>query len=74
MFPNPVSVPRKRCARCGHPVQAGRLVHGKYGPDCAATLGLTGTTTDIGQDGPDLLDLIGVHVDEPDDCCDGWDR
>jgi hypothetical protein len=42
-----------------------------FGRDCAALLGLTGTTVDVGQDGPDLLDVL-AH-DEP-DSCDGWDR
>jgi hypothetical protein len=42
-----------------------------FGRDCAALLGLTGTTVDVGQDGPDLLDVLS-H-DEP-DSCDGWDR
>jgi hypothetical protein len=45
-----------------------------YGEDCAARLGLTVTVTRLrstAQDGPDLLDLIN---DEPEDCCDGFDR
>jgi hypothetical protein len=29
-----------------------------YGPVCAASLGLTGSTLDIGYEGPDLLDLL----------------
>ncbi|WP_281419685.1 hypothetical protein [Paractinoplanes toevensis] len=40
-----------------------------FGRDCATRLGLIGGTTDVGQDGPDLLDELGEG-----DQCDGWDR
>jgi len=33
------------------------MIHG-FGSDCARFLGLVGDTTDTGQDGPDLLDLL----------------
>ena len=36
---------------------------------CAAVLGLTGRTRDVGQVGPDLFDAM-----DEDDMCDGWDR
>ena len=42
-----------------------------FGRDCAALLGLIGSTVDVGQDGPDLLDQL---TDEDMDACDGWDR
>ncbi len=42
-----------------------------FGRDCAALLGLTGASVDVGQDGPDLLDLLAA---EEADSCDGWDR
>nr|WP_296075179.1 hypothetical protein [uncultured Actinoplanes sp.] len=61
---------RRRCARCGHLVRADRMVKG-FGRDCAAFLGLVGSTVDVGQDGPDLLDQL---TDEDEDACDGWDR
>ncbi len=75
-WPEPAAAPRRRCARCGHPVRAGRMVQGRYGADCAALLGLVGSAPDTGHDGPDLLDLLGVDLpaDEPGDTCDGWDR
>ncbi len=60
----------RKCPRCGHPTRADRMIKG-FGPDCAAQLGLTGRTVDTGHSGPDLLDLLR---DEPEDCCDGWDR
>ena len=41
-----------------------------FGRDCAALLGLIGGTVDVGQTGPDLLDVL---ADESDGC-DGWDR
>jgi hypothetical protein len=41
------------------------------GERCARNAGLLGRSTDTGQDGPDLLDLI---EEEPEDHCDGWDR
>jgi hypothetical protein len=71
MFPHPAPIATKPCARCRHPTRVDRLVAGRYGSDCAMKLGLTGRTTDVGQDGPDLLDLLD---EEPEDECDGWDR
>jgi hypothetical protein len=71
MFPAPTPLPVRPCARCRHPTRVDRLVAGRYGSDCAEKLGLLGRTTDTGQDGTDLLDLLDA---EPDDCCDGWDR
>jgi hypothetical protein len=68
MLGQPPAVPMKRCARCGHPTRADRLVKGRYGPDCAARLGLTGGTVTVDQTGPDLFEA----ADE--DLCDGWDR
>jgi hypothetical protein len=62
-------IPRKPCARCGHLTRVDKLRNG-YGPECAAMLGLTGTTVDVGQTGPDLFDLL----DKTADLCDGWDR
>lgn len=59
----------RRCARCGHPTRADRMVRG-YGRDCAALLGLVGDTVDVEHAGPDLFDLL----DEDADMCDGWDR
>jgi hypothetical protein len=70
VFPTPIPVARIRCRRCGQLARADRTVQG-YGSDCAALLGLTGRTADVDQDGPDLLDLLD---EEPEDCCDGWDR
>jgi hypothetical protein len=70
MFPDPPARRLKRCARCGHPTRADRMVKG-FGRDCAVLLGLIGGTVDTGQRGPDLLDLL---ADDADDCCDGWDR
>lgn len=71
MFPQPALVRRQRCARCRQPTRVDRLVAGRYGRDCAEQLGLIGSAPDIGQAGPDLLDLL---QDEPEDCCDGFDR
>jgi hypothetical protein len=48
----------KRCVRCWKPVAPENLVQGTYGPDCAKLLGLTGSTIDTGQDGPDLFDVL----------------
>jgi hypothetical protein len=70
MFPDSPARPLKRCARCGHLTRADRMVKG-FGRDCAAMLGLIGGTVDVGQQGPDLLDVL---ADEPEDACDGWDR
>jgi hypothetical protein len=42
-----------------------------FGRDCAALLGLSGGTVDVGHHGPDLFDVL---ADQADDCCDGWDR
>jgi hypothetical protein len=64
-----MSVPRRRCRRCGHLTRADRLVRG-YGRDCAELMGLIGDTVDVGQTGPDLFDVL----DETGDLCDGWDR
>jgi hypothetical protein len=61
-------IPTRRCARCGHPTRADRLVKG-FGADCAAILGLTGRTRAVTQTGPDLFDAM-----DEDDMCDGWDR
>jgi hypothetical protein len=78
MFPRPTPVARRPCARCGIPTRLDRLVAGAYGSDCATLLGLTTTTPRLrshAQAGPTLLDLlIGDDDDEPEDCCDGWDR
>lgn len=68
MFSQPNTPPMQRCVRCGHPARADRLVQG-FGSDCAARLGLTGGTVDVGQFGPDLFDAA-----DEDDRCDGWDR
>ncbi len=74
LWPRPTRA-RQPCVRCGQPVALNRLVAGAYGRDCAERLGLIGDTTDVGHDGPDLLDLIeGDDLDEPDDHCDGWNR
>jgi len=70
MAAGPARVPLRKCPRCGHWTRADRMIKG-YGRDCAAQLGLVGKTVDTGHTGPDLLDLLG---DEPQDCCDGWDR
>jgi hypothetical protein len=70
VFPDSPTRPLKRCARCGHLTRADRMVKG-FGRDCAALLGLIGGTVDVGQDGPDLFDVL---ADQTDDCCDGWDR
>ena len=72
MFPDSTPVAVGRCRRCGKIARLDRMVQG-YGRDCAEQLGLVGGTVDVGQDGPDLLDLLGVEY-EPDDECDGWDR
>lgn len=69
MFPPAAPIPRVRCRRCGQWARQDRAVQG-YGSECAALLGLTGGTVDVGQDGPTLLDLL----DEDADMCDGWDR
>jgi hypothetical protein len=61
----------RRCPRCGHLTRADRMVKG-FGRDCAALLGLTGRSVDVGHHGPDLLDLLADL--EPDDECDGADR
>lgn len=67
MFPQPATPQWRRCARCGHPTRADRMIKG-FGRDCAELLGLTGSAPDVGQNGPDLFDA----ADE--DLCDGWDR
>jgi hypothetical protein len=38
---------------------------GPYGDDCAQLLGMVGRTRDIGQDGPDLLDVLEEDAPEP---------
>lgn len=54
------------------------MVAGAYGRDCGELLGLVTTTPRLHaheQTGPDLFtQLEGDHLDEPDDCCDGYDR
>lgn len=72
VFPDPVAPPVGRCRRCGHATRRDRMIQG-LGSECAQRLGLIGGTVDVGQDGPDLLDLLG-DTTEPDDECDGWDR
>lgn len=42
---------------CRRPVQVGRAIQG-YGWQCAVERGLVGATVDVGQDGPDLLDML----------------
>lgn len=61
MIPQPEM---RRCARCGRPVRADRLVRG-FGEDCAEFLGLTGGTVDTGQDGPDLFDVLAETHAQP---------
>ena len=64
---------KKPCARCGHPTRVDRMIHG-FGEDCALKLGLIVAVPRLRTDeqtGTDLLDLL---AEEPDDCCDGWDR
>lgn len=58
--------PKRPCRRCGRLATANRMIQG-YGSDCATRLGLTGTTTDVGQDGPDLLDLL-AECGNPEGC------
>jgi hypothetical protein len=73
VFPQPVAILRRPCARCGVATRVDRLIHG-FGSDCAAKLGLTVTMIRLRstvQDGPDLLDVLAA---EPEDECDGWDR
>lgn len=70
LFPDPVQVPMGRCRDCHTPARLDRMIQG-LGEKCARDAGLLGTTKDVGQDGPDLLDLL---KDEPEDHCDGWDR
>ncbi len=53
---------RKQCIKCGHWTAVANLVHGAWGPDCAAKLGLIpppGRVESVAHDGPDLLDLLG---------------
>jgi len=40
-------------------------LRGGYGPECARVLGLTGSTLDIGHEGPDLLDLLDTTPEIP---------
>ena len=54
----------RRCARCGTPTRADRMVKG-FGAGCARFLGLTGGTVDVGQDGPDLFDMLHEDAREP---------
>lgn len=42
---------------CRRPVQVGRAIQG-YGWQCAVERGLVGSTVDIGQEGPDLFDVL----------------
>lgn len=42
---------------CRRPVRVDRAIQG-YGEGCARERGLLGSTVDIGQDGPDLLDVL----------------
>jgi hypothetical protein len=70
MFPRPTPIPTRPCRECGTPARLDRMVQG-LGEKCARDAGLLGSTKDLGQDGPNLLDLL---ADEPEDCCDGWDR
>jgi hypothetical protein len=70
MFPDPPARPLRRCARCGHLTRADRMVK-EFGRDCAVMLGLIGGTTDIGHQGPDLLDVLAA---DSEDACDGGDR
>jgi hypothetical protein len=73
VFPHPTPIRRVLCGKCEtHYVRVDRLVAGRYGEDCARRLGLLGSTTDVGQDGPTLLDLLPDP--EPEDHCDGDDR
>lgn len=51
--------PKRPCARCGQPTSVQTLRNG-VGPVCASLLGLTGNTSDIGHEGPDLLDLLAA--------------
>jgi hypothetical protein len=72
-FPEPHRPARKPCARCGHPTRVDRM-HRGFGEDCAAKLGLIVAVPRLHafeQSGTDLLDLLS---EEPEDCCDGWDR
>lgn len=68
MFPRPVTPATRRCDRCHQRVRVDRLVAGRFGEDCAQKLGLTGSTIDTGQTGPDLFDSL------EEDYCDGYDR
>lgn len=36
-----------------------------FGAGCARFLGLTGGTVDVGQDGPDLFDMLHEDAREP---------
>lgn len=75
-FPGYGRPARKPCARCGHPTRVDRMVHG-FGVDCAAKLGLIVATPRLrvdDQTGPDLLAQLALLAEEPEDCCDGWDR
>lgn len=72
MFPSPIVIPQARCEHCGTLARVDRMVHG-LGSKCARNAGLIVTVPRLHghvQDGPTLLDLL----DEPEDCCDDWDR
>jgi hypothetical protein len=55
---SPVGAMKRPCRRCGQQTSVLTLSAGGYGPVCASMLGLTGSTLDIGHEGPDLLDLL----------------
>ncbi|GGN39582.1 hypothetical protein GCM10010109_67690 [Actinoplanes campanulatus] len=56
-----MNVETRLCRRCWRLARADRMIQG-YGSDCATQLGLTGTTTDTGHHGPNLLDLLADAV------------
>jgi hypothetical protein len=49
------------------------MVHG-FGVDCAAKLGLIVATPRLRVDDQTGMDLLDLLAEEPEDCCDGWDR
>lgn len=51
----------RRCARCFKLARADRMIQG-FGSDCASRLGLVGETVDVGQDGPDLFDVMAEQA------------
>ncbi len=58
----PQRIAKRPCRRCGTPTNPSSMVNA-LGPVCAAMLGLTGSTLDIGHEGPDLLDLLAAQDD-----------